>query len=151
MSGTTRPAPAPRRDGQGVRFEPQSPDELVTLAHVVYALHAFAVVSGVLGSATILGSFLASVPSIGAVLLNYFKQSAVRGTWLESHFRWQIRTFWLALLWVLVAVGLVLSVVGMLFGLLLFVGTSVWVVYRIVRGWWNLIHRSTMPMPMPPK
>lgn len=133
----------------GNRGRPGAPplDSLVTLAHIVYALHAFAVVSGVLGSATILGSFLASVPSIGAVLLNYFRQSAVQGTWLESHFRWQIRTFWFALLWALIGIVLVSSVVGLLFGLAVFVASSFWVVYRIARGWWNLGHRSTMPMP----
>lgn len=139
-----RPAPA----GRSSRPEPL--DKLLTLAHVVYALHAFAVVSGVGGSATIVGSFLASVPSIVAVVLNYYKQSAVRGTWLESHFRWQIRTFWFAMLWVLVGLALVLSVVGLIFGLAVFVVTSFWIVYRIARGWWNLMHLSTMPIPQPP-
>jgi uncharacterized membrane protein len=138
-----RPEPAVRSS------RPEPLDKLLTLGHVVYALHAFAVVSGVVGSATIVGSFLASVPSIVAVVLNYYKQSAVRGTWLESHFRWQIRTFWFALLWVLVGLALVLSVVGLIFGLAAFVATSFWIVYRIARGWWNLMHRCTMPMPRP--
>lgn len=124
-------------------------ESLVMLTHVVYALHAFAVVSGILGSAAILVSFLASLPSIVAVLLNYFRQSAVRGTWLESHFRWQIRTFWFALLWVVLGWFLILSVIGMLFGVVLLLGASVWVIYRVARGWWRLAARQTMPMPAP--
>src|SRR5574337_429959 len=85
---------------------------LVTLAHVIYALHAFAVVSGIVGSATVIGSFVASLPSILAVILNYARRGAVRGTWLESHFRWQIRTFWFALLWIFVAASMIPTVIG---------------------------------------
>ena len=124
-----------------------SMDNLVTLAHVVYALHAFAVVSGVLGSATILGSFVASVPSIVAVVLNYVKRSDVKGTWLESHFRWQIRTFWFAVLWVGVAVMLAVSVLGIPLALVVVLVVGLWVFYRVARGWWNLSQRSMMPIP----
>jgi len=135
-----------RSVGRSVDAGPGSLENLVVLTHVVYALHAFAVVSGILGSAAILVSFLASLPSIIAVLLNYFQRSAVRGTWLESHFRWQIRTFWFALLWVVVAFFLIVSVIGVLFGLVLLLGTSFWVIYRVARGWWRLAARQPMPM-----
>ena len=60
----------------------------------IYALHAFSLLTGILGAATVVGAFLTGWPSIIAVILNYVKRSDVRGTWLESHFRWQIRTFW---------------------------------------------------------
>ncbi|MDO9600012.1 MAG: hypothetical protein Q7J47_20035 [Azoarcus sp.] len=119
---------------------------MVTLAHLIYALHGFAVFTGVIGSATILGSFIASVPSIIAVVLNYIKQDAVRGTWLESHFRWQIRTFWFAVLWVMVAVMLVLTIIGLPFAMMLLIGASLWVLYRVIRGWWTLLQRNTLPM-----
>jgi uncharacterized membrane protein len=122
---------------------------LVTLTHLIYALHAFAVLTGVVGSATVIGSFVASLPSIVAVVLNYLKRSAVRGTWLESHFRWQIRTFWFALLWIVIAAFLVLSLIGIPFALALMAGAGLWVIYRVVRGWWNLLDRSSMPMPPP--
>jgi len=120
---------------------------LVTLAHLIYALHAFAVLTGIAGSATIIGSFVASVPSIAAVILNYWKRSAVRGTWLESHFRWQIRTFWFALMWIVASVMLALTLIGIPFALVLIAGAGLWIVYRVARGWWNLLHRDTMPMP----
>lgn len=119
---------------------------LVTYTHLVYALHAFAVVTGVIGAASVLGSFLASLPSIAAVLINYLKRAEARGTWLDSHFGWQIRTFWYALLWALIGVMLIVSVVGVLFGLALLLITSVWVSYRVARGWWALGQQRPMPM-----
>src|ERR671922_2148970 len=73
---------------------------LVTLAHVIYGLHAFSAVMGLLTPAMIVTAFITGWPSIIAVILNYVKRSDVRGTWLESHFSWQIRTFWFGLLWV---------------------------------------------------
>jgi uncharacterized membrane protein len=132
-----------------VPIAPQSSvmDNLLTLVHVVYALHAIAVVSGLLGSATIVGSFIASVPSIVAVVLNYLKRSDAKGTWLESHFRWQIRTFWFAVLWVGVAVLLVLSILGVPLALVVVLVVGLWVFYRVARGWWSLTQRAMMPMP----
>src|SRR5262245_65548131 len=75
---------------------------LVRTAHLVYALHALGLVLGAFGAATVVGSFLFGWPSIIAVIINYVKRSDVRGTWLDSHFGWQIRTFWYARLWVVV-------------------------------------------------
>ena len=81
-------------------------DSLVRLTHIVYALHALGLALGAFGAASVLGSFLFGWPSIIAVIINYVKRGDVRGTWLESHFTWQIRTFWFALAWaVLVAPG----------------------------------------------
>jgi uncharacterized membrane protein len=57
---------------------------VVTVAHIVYALHTFAIVVGIAGSATVIGSFIGSVPSIVAVILNYVKRGDARGTWAES-------------------------------------------------------------------
>lgn len=126
---------------------PQSIESLVMLTHVIYALHAFAVVSGIVGSVTILGSFVASVPSIVAVILNYVKRNAVRGTWLEGHFRWQIRTFWFALFGFVLGWGLILTVLGIPLGIIVLVAASIWVVYRVARGWWRLGGRLAMPQP----
>src|SRR5947208_11529522 len=78
----------------------RSTNSLVTWTHAIYALHAFSLLTGILGAATVVGAFLTGWPSIIAVILNYVKRSEARGTWLESHFRWQIRTFWFGLLWV---------------------------------------------------
>jgi uncharacterized membrane protein len=114
---------------------PQTRESLVRLAHVMYALHAFSAVMGLVSSAAVVTAFLTGWPSIVAVILNYVKRGDVRGTYLESHFRWQIRTFWFALLWVAVAFLFAITIVGIPFAWLLVVATGVWVLYRIVRGW----------------
>jgi uncharacterized membrane protein len=108
---------------------------LVRLTHIVYALHAFSAVMGVISSAAVVTAFLTGWPSILAVILNYAKRSDVRGTYLESHFRWQIRTFWFALLWVVIAAFLFITIIGIPFAWLLVVITGLWVLYRIARGW----------------
>ena len=74
--------------------EPDS--SLVTTLHITYALHAVGLAIGAFGAATVLGSFIFGWPSIIAVIINYVKRGDARGTWLESHFDWQIKTFWYA-------------------------------------------------------
>src|ERR1700682_6088069 len=87
-------------------------DSLVTWTHVIYLLHAFSLLTGILGAATVIGAFLVGWPSIIAVILNYLKRSDVRGTWLESPFPWQIRAFWFGLLWVSLCVIFVIATLG---------------------------------------
>jgi uncharacterized membrane protein len=126
-------------------------DGLVRLTHLVYALHAFGLALGAFGAASIVGSFLFGWPSIIAVVINYVKRDEVRGTWLESHFTWQIRTFWYALAWsVLVAVvslPLTLILVGLVTWPVGMFALGVWAIYRITRGWLKLNDRQPMPMP----
>jgi uncharacterized membrane protein len=123
-----------------------SSDSLVTWTTVIYALHAFSILTGIIGTATVIGAFLMGWPSIIAVILNYVKRGDARGTWLESHFRWQIRTFWFGLLWVGLCVLFVIFTLGLGFLLvwipLVFV--TVWFIYRIARGWVRLSARQTM-------
>lgn len=117
---------------------------VLTIANVVYALHAFALVVGVIGTATIVGSFVGSIPSIVAVILNYLKRGDARGTWAESHYRWQIRTFWFAILWVIVAAILFVTLIGIPIAMVILVGVSLWLLYRIARGWLRLRDRRPM-------
>ena len=85
---------------------------LVSWTQLIYALHALSLFVGIVGAATVIGAFLTGWPSIIAVILNYVKRSDVRGTWLESHFRWQIRTFWFGVLWVGLCVGFIVVTLG---------------------------------------
>lgn len=126
---------------------PQRPEPLpsaVTVAHVVYALHSVAIVVGIGGAATVIGSFVGSVPSIIAVIINYVKRRDARGTWVESHYRWQIRTFWYALLWLVISILLMVTVVGIPIGLGLLVAITLWLIYRIARGWLRLVDKRPM-------
>ncbi|MDH4154712.1 MAG: hypothetical protein OEV01_13075 [Nitrospira sp.] len=113
---------------------------LITWTKVVYALHAFSLLTGIIGTATVVGAFLTGWPSILAVMLNYIKRSDVRGTWLESHFRWQIRTFWFGLLWIALCGIFIIATfgIGLLFMWLPISLVGLWFVYRIVRGWITL-------------
>ena len=120
-------------------------ESLVTLTHVIYALHAFSALTGLVSAAFVVTAFLTGWPSIIAVIINYVKRSDVRGTWLDSHFSWQIRTFWFALLWVGVAVVLFITLVGIPFAWAIWVITGIWVLYRIIRGWLALSSRRAMP------
>ena len=124
----------------------ETEQSLVNWTQIIYALHAFSLLTGILGAATIVGAFLTGWPSIIAVILNYVKRSDVRGTWLESHFRWQIRTFWYGLLWVALCVAFIVLTLGL--GLIIAwlpLGiVSIWFVYRIVRGWLALRERRAM-------
>jgi len=114
----------------------------------IYVLHALSLVIGIIGTATVVGAFLFGWPSIIAVIINYVKRGDVQGTWLATHFRWQIRTFWFGVLWVALCGLFVLLTIG--FGLLVvwiplgFV--ALWFIYRIVRGWTAL--SSGRPMYM---
>jgi uncharacterized membrane protein len=118
---------------------------LVTLAHVIYALHAFSAVLGIVSAALVVTAFLTGWPSIIAVILNYVKRSEVRGTWLDSHFSWQIRTFWFALLWVVIGAVLFITLIGIPIAYILWVVTGLWVLYRIIRGWLALTSERPMP------
>ena len=128
------PARAPSRSlvGDETREEPSR-----TIATVVYALQA--------------ASFLVGITSIVAVVVNYVKKSDVQGTWLESHFRWQIRTFWFGLLWSIVGFVSIYAVVGYF----ILIANAIWVIYRIVKGWLRLadgkeMYKSVYPrQPLP--
>ena len=119
---------------------------LITWTNVIYLLHAFSLLSGILGAATVIGAFLVGWPSIIAVILNYVKRNDVRGTWLESHFRWQIRTFWFGLLWTMICVLFVIMTLGLgiLIAWLPLAFITIWFIYRIVRGWIALNARRPM-------
>ncbi len=122
------------------------PDQgLITLTHVIYALHAFSALTGLAGSVFVVTAFLTGWPSIIAVILNYAKRSDVRGTFLDSHFGWQIRTFWYALLWSVIAILLLVTIIGLLFAWVMAVIVGLWVLYRILRGWLALVSRRPMP------
>ena len=81
-----------------------------------------------------------ALPFLIAVIINYVKRGDVSGTLAESHFRWQIRTFWFSLLWGILGAILVYVLVG--YAILLF--NYLWVIYRILKGWLRLNDNQTM-------
>jgi uncharacterized membrane protein len=127
---------------------PHVDESLITYTHVIYALHALAVIIGLTTVHTIVLSFVGSLPSIVAVVMNYARRSATRGTFLESHFRWQIRTFWYALLWCVLLYVVALPLMFVLIGIPLFIGgwiaLGIWIAYRVIRGWLALKDKRPM-------
>jgi uncharacterized membrane protein len=121
-----------------------APASLSTIAQIIYGLHALSIFIGVTSAITIVGAFVFGLPSIVAVILNYIYRADTRGTYLESHFRWQIRTFWFALLWIFIAVMLFVTLVGIPLAWALCIGAGLWVIYRVARGWLALQDRKPM-------
>jgi uncharacterized membrane protein len=126
---------------------------LVEYTHWIYALHSLSVLSALLTGRAVAVRFAFYLPSLVAVIMNYARRSETRGTWLESHFRWQIRTFWFSWLWIIVVLIVAMPLVllaglGLVVGLLGLGAVGLWVIYRIVRGWLAL--RDGRPMPLSP-
>jgi uncharacterized membrane protein len=107
----------------------QKLSSLKTITAVVYALHAI--------------GFFSGVTWIVAVIVNYVKLDDARGTWLESHFRWQIRTFWWGLLWGVIGSVLLLILIGWL----VLAAAGIWIIYRIVKGAMYLSENRALPLP----
>jgi len=125
---------------------------LIEYTHWIYGLHALSVLIGLATARSVAVRFAFGLPSIIAVIMNYARRSEVRGTWLESHFRWQIRTFWYSWLWIvltsIVAALLLVVLIGFVIAIIGFALIGLWVIYRVARGWLAL--REGRPMPLPP-
>ena len=127
---------------------PVADRSLLTYTHIIYGLHGLSALIGLTSAATVVGNFVFGIPSIVAVIMNYARRSAVRGTFLDSHFRWQIRTFWYGMLFALIVWAISLPLMLVLIGLatlplgLALVG--LWLIYRVVRGWLALRDHRAM-------
>lgn len=121
-------------------------ESLVNWTHLIYGLHALSLLIGITSPATVIGAFLFGWPSLIAVILNYVKRADVRGTWLYSHFQWQIRTFWFGLFWLLLCAAFVVGTlgIGLLVAWIPLIGLTLWFIYRIARGWLALNNRQAM-------
>jgi uncharacterized membrane protein len=124
---------------------------LVEYTHWIYGLHALSVLIGLLSARSVATRFAFGLPSIIAVIMNYARRSETHGTWLETHFRWQIRTFWFSWLWILVvsvvAAALLILLVGFVIAVVGYALIGAWIIYRVARGWLAL--REGRPMPLP--
>lgn len=118
-------------------------------ALVVYALFAVAAVIGIASHGFPLFAPLFGLIGLIAIVVAYVKRSEATGTWLASHFRWLIRTFWWSLLWAmiggLVFVTLGLILIGIPIALAIWAVDTIWVIYRVIRGY--LLFHSSQPVP----
>jgi uncharacterized membrane protein len=102
--------------------------KLKNLAMIVYALQAASLFTG-------------SLTLFAGAIINYVRMEDVKGSWIESHFRWQTKTFWYSLVWMVIGGVSVIFLVG--WAILLAV--SIWLVYRLVKGWVYLSENRAMP------
>lgn len=102
--------------------------KLQRLAALVYALQAASLFTGTL-------------TLFAGVIINYVRWEDVKGSWLESHFRWQTKTFWYTLLWMVV--GGVTAI--FLIGWAILLATTLWLIYRLIKGWVYLSEQRPMP------
>ena len=107
-------------------FDEAQQQELKKYTYAVYILQAL--------------SFVTGVTAIVAIVINYIKDDDVRGSWMESHFQWQKRTFWFGLLWT--ALGAL--TVPILVGYVVLPIVTIWLIYRIARGWICLVDGKQM-------
>ena len=103
-------------------------ESLKKLTMVLYALYAF--------------SYFAGITALIGIVINCIKLEEVAGTWLESHFRWQIRTFWFGLLWAVIGIATLFILIG--FAILF--ANCIWIIYRVIKGW--LYFNDNKPMPV---
>jgi len=125
---------------------------LVEYTHWIYGLHALSVLIGLSTAHNVAMRFAFGLPSIIAVIMNYARRSETRGSWLESHFRWQIRTFWYSWVWIvlisIVLIPLYIVLIGFVIAMAGYALVGLWIIYRVARGWLAL--REGRPMPLPP-
>ncbi|HVP89370.1 MAG TPA: hypothetical protein VMU79_14975 [Casimicrobiaceae bacterium] len=136
MSDTQAPLPVP-------------PQSLITMTLIVYALFGVAAVVGLASSGFPLIAPLGGLAGIAGIIMAYVKRGEATGTWLASHYRWLIRTFWFSLLWgiigAIIFVLLALIIIGIIIGYAIWVATTIWVLYRLVRGY--MLFNESKPVP----
>ena len=121
----------------------------VSATLVVYVLFGIAAVVGVAGHGMAVGAPLLTIIGIVAVIIAYVKRDEARGTWTASHITWLIRTFWWSFLWnvigmlVLITLGIIL--IGIPIAYAIWIATTIWVIYRVVRGY--LLFKDEKPVP----
>ena len=107
-------------------FDESELQELKKYAYSVYILQAL--------------GFLLPLTAVIGVIINYIKDDDARATWLESHFDWQKATFWWGLLWLAIGTGLTIIWIGYL----VLPVVTIWLIYRIARGWISLVDGKEM-------
>jgi uncharacterized membrane protein len=121
----------------------------VSSALLAYALFGVGAIAGLVSSGFPVIAPLMGIIGIIGVIICYVKRDDAAGTWLASHFRWLIRTFWFSLLWavigwvVLLTLGLIL--IGIPIAILIWAVAALWVIYRVVRGY--LAFNDSKPIP----
>ncbi|KPF69454.1 hypothetical protein IP84_06340 [beta proteobacterium AAP99] len=115
---------------EGIQTDSAASESNVRITHIIYGLYAL--------------GFITGFTWLVAIIMNYVKRDDVRGTMLESHFDWQIKTFWYSFAAGLIGFVLFITIIGALLAVPLWIATTIWVIYRIVKGWITLNDNKPM-------
>jgi uncharacterized membrane protein len=100
------------------------PQSVVNAGHIVYACYAI--------------GFFVGITWLVGVIVAYVKRDDARGTWMESHFSWMIRTFWWSIVWLVVGTILAITIIGIIFAWVVWGIAWLWALYRVIKGWIRL-------------
>jgi uncharacterized membrane protein len=114
-------------------------------ALLAYALIGIGAVTALVSSGFPLIAPLMGLLGIAGMIVAYVKRDEAQGTWVASHLRWLIRTFWFSLLWGLIGVAFAITIVGLVVAFPIWIAGSLWVLYRVVRGY--LLFNDSKPVP----
>jgi len=137
------PVPSPSEPAVTTRNPP------VNGALLAYALFGVGAIVGLISSGLPVIAPLTGVLGIVGLIVAYVNRDEAQGTWVASHLRWLIRTFWFSMLWavigwiVLFTLGLIL--IGIPIAILIWAVAAIWVIYRVVRGY--LLFSKSQPVP----
>jgi uncharacterized membrane protein len=117
---------------------------LISTTLVIYALFGVAAIAGLV-SAGLLSTPLLGLIGLIALIIAYVKRDDAAGTWLQSHYRWLIRTFWFSVLWNIVGWLAVVTLIGIPIAICIWIATTIWVLYRLIRGY--VLFKDSKPIP----
>ena len=115
-------------------IKPAPTESLARIVFVIYVLHLFSAINGLLSPAFIVTAFLTGWPSIVALIMSYIWRDDARGSYLYSHFDWVIKTFWVALIGFAIAGALIFTILLSIIGIPIMLIVGIWVLYRLVKG-----------------
>lgn len=125
---------------------------LITFNHITYFLY-------------VISYFTAGLLWIVPIVMNYMKRHDAEGSWLATHFDWQIKTFWYSIVWFCLGIIIIVFALGGVgvsvladsgniaigsvllaaVGLLIMTFTFIWHLYRVIRGWIALTDNRPVP------
>jgi uncharacterized membrane protein len=120
-------------------------DPPVSAALLAYGLFGVAAVVALISSGFPVAAPLMGLVGIAGLVVAYVKRSDARGTWVSSHLRWLIRTFWYSLLWAAVGAVFAVTIIGLVVAIPVWAVASIWVLYRVIRGY--LLFNDSKPIP----
>ncbi|MEO8739717.1 MAG: hypothetical protein ABI537_08445 [Casimicrobiaceae bacterium] len=117
---------------------------LISMILLVYALFGAAAVASFVSSGLVVAWPLVGLVGIAGLIVAYIKRDEAARTWLESHLRWLIRTFWFSVLWDMIGLVLFVTLIGIPFAIGIWIATGIWVLYRLIRGY--MLFKDSKPV-----